>query len=99
MTTDDDRITAMAKTSTPVRQAPSRKVANRLAKIQAATAAKREHQKGLAKASAECKRLAVDAWEEGATYPELAEALGSTTQYVYKILQPHIAEIRSTEKN
>lgn len=86
------------KTSKRRRPERSKRSLDRLAQIRTLSEEIREHERGIKAAAAQRRRLAVACWEDSITYAEMAEAMGSTEQNVYKVIRDHIASLRTEDE-
>ena len=92
MTTTDTKPTSKRR-----RPERSKRAIDRLDQIRDLTHEIREHEKGIKTAADKRRRLAIACWEDSITYAEMAEAMDSTEQNVYKVIRDHIAALRTTE--
>lgn len=81
---------------TAIIEAPEVEVQKRdedaLGKVKVLTGMIRQHQKDIERLSKERRNVIVRLRDHRITYREIAEAMGTTEQNVYKILRDHIAE-------
>lgn len=91
-------MTTTATTTKPSkRRERSKRSLDRLDQIRELSQEIREHEKGIKAAAAKRRRLAILCWEDNVTYAEMAAAMDSTEQNVYKVIREHIASAREPE--
>lgn len=92
MTTTETKPTSKRR-----RPERSKRALDRLDSIRGLSEEIRHHEREIKRAAAERRTLAIACWEDSITYAEMAEAMGSTEQNVYKVIREHIAALRDDE--
>lgn len=85
----------MTVTEIPSEESVNKHDENTLKDVHEITSGIREHQRAIEQLSKARREKILRLREHRITYREIAEAMGTTEQNVYKILRDHIADSRS----